>query len=171
MHQLDVQWQLFKLAEEDNMEERKKYPIGRPKKGEVRPPKPAPQYLYGKGKERPQMWVIGSDAGSYKHSMYHPWQKAKAQAVFRGEVWSLSFEDFYELWKNDWDNRGRDSTNVCMTREDYDGEWSKENTILMTRTEHLKRQNRHRSKPATKTVAKKSAPRAPTFAYAKLKKA
>ena len=142
---------------------------GRPRKDEIRPPKPTPQYLYGKGKERPQVWLIGEDAGSYKHSMYHPWQKARAQANFRGEEWTLEFEDFYQLWKDEWNNRGRDGTSMCMTREDYDGVWSKENTCLMVRAELIKRQNKYRSKGITRPIPKKSKPQAP-ITYAKLKK-
>lgn len=116
-----------------------KYGPGRPKKGEVRPPKP--ESRFGKGKERPQMWVIGSDAGSYKHSMYHPWQLSRAQANFRKEEWNLSFEEYYELWKDDWSNRGRLPENMCMTREDPEKAWDASNTVIVTRYEHLMRLN------------------------------
>jgi hypothetical protein len=124
------------------MEEIKKYPRGRPKKGEIRPPKPGPQF--GPGVERPFMWRIGEDAGSYKHSMYHPWQLGKAQAIFRKEEWTLTFEEYYDLWKDDWNNRGRAPENMCMTRIDEELAWDRKNTIIITRSEHLKHQGEKR---------------------------
>lgn len=144
MRQQAVQWLLFRPVEESKMEERKKYGPGRPKKGEIRPPKPKAQGLYGKGKERPQRWLIGADAGSFKHSLYHPWQKARAQANFRSEEWELSFEDFFDLWKDDWHNRGRKPENMCMTRLDFELPWDRKNTVIITRHEHLKKQNAQR---------------------------
>lgn len=84
---------------------------------------------------RPHTWLSGPD--ELRHSMYVPWLKAKAQANFRKEHWELTFDEWADLWKNDWDNRGRSGDNVCMTRVDPDGAWSKDNTILMSRKEHL----------------------------------
>lgn len=98
--------------------------------------------LHARGKPRPHTWKCGPD--EYKHSMYWPWQKMRAQAVFRGEEFTLEFEDFYNLWKDDWDNRGRKATNMCLTRREPNGVWSKENTILITRQEHLERQGFYR---------------------------
>jgi hypothetical protein len=98
--------------------------------------------LHAAGKERPHVWKCGPD--EYKHSMYTPWMKARAQAKFRGETWELSFEQFYELWRDEWPNRGRQPDNIVMTREDTEGKWNKKNTILMTRKEHLVRHGRMR---------------------------
>lgn len=92
------------------------------------------------GLERPHVWKIGSDAGSFKHSMYMPWQQAKAQAKFRGEDFELEFEDYYEFWQKDWDNRGRLPDNMCMTRIDSEGAWSRDNCLIITRREHLQNQ-------------------------------
>lgn len=96
-----------------------------------------------KGKTYPDKWLSGSDV--YKHSMYMPWLRAKAQANFRNEGWHLSFEEFYTLWEKDWNNRGRQPENMCMTRMDYQGEWTVANTAIITRKEHLVRQNFNRS--------------------------
>lgn len=91
---------------------------------------------------RPHTWLSGPD--EYRHEMYVPWLKARAQAKFRKEEWELSFEDWFELWKNDWDNRGRSPENVCMTRIDFDKGWTADNVILMSRSEHLKLQGEMR---------------------------
>ena len=103
-----------------------------------------PRYygLHARGKTRPHCWLVGPD--EYKHSMYWPWQKMKAQAKFRGEEYSLEFEDFYNLWKDDWDNRGRKAHNMCLTRIKPNGPWDTKNTILVTRQEHLERQGFYR---------------------------
>jgi hypothetical protein len=105
-------------------------------KGKSRPRDPTKKY--NKGDPRPHVWLCGEDP--YKHSMYIPWLKAKAQANYRDEGWDLSFDNFYELWRENWHQRGREADDVVMTREDVQGPWDKKNTILMTRKEHLQRQ-------------------------------
>ena len=94
------------------------------------------------GKVYPDSWKCGPD--EYKHSMYLPWLRAKAQANYRGEDWQLSFEEFYTIWKEQWSNRGRLITSVCMSRDDMDGSWDIKNTIIITRYEHIKRTAEHR---------------------------
>ena len=108
-----------------------KKPRGRPR---VNPPKQKknPEERYG---PRPHSWLSGPD--EYKHSMYVPWMRAKAQANYRKEQWNLTFEEFYQLWKNHWDKRGRGADDFCMTRCDSSMPWSLENITIMTRHEHL----------------------------------
>ena len=113
-------------------------------------PRTRPEYVRrGRPKgPRPELWVTGPD--ELKHSMYHPWQMAKAQAKFRDEGWDLDFEDYYEIWKDIWDQRGRGSDDLCMTRIDSSGPWSKANTEIVVRIEHLRRQNAMRTTPVYK---------------------
>lgn len=113
----------------------------------------------GKTGPRPNVWICGPD--EFKHSMYMPWMRAKAQAKFRDEPWDLSFEEFYELWKDDWHQRGRGPDDVCMTRDDIDGVWDKKNTIIITRHEHLIRQSVTRASQGMKYY-KKGPPGRPT---------
>lgn len=71
------------------------------------------------------------------------WNRARAQAHFRGETWTLSFEDFCTLWNEDrWPLRGRKITSLCMSRLDPERGWSRENTVLISRDLHLKAKNR-----------------------------
>jgi hypothetical protein len=93
---------------------------------------------YARGVERPQVWLIGSDAGKFKHDMYHPWQMAKAQAKYRHEEWDLDFEDYYLLWRDHWDNRGRLAENMCMTRRDPEIAWCRDNICIILRREHAR---------------------------------
>jgi hypothetical protein len=76
--------------------------------------------------------------------MYQPWLVSKAQANFRGEEWQLTFEEYYQMWRNDWDNRGRYPENMCMTRIDKEGPWAVGNVHVITRKEHLQEQGRAR---------------------------
>jgi hypothetical protein len=94
------------------------------------------------GKVYPHTWLSGPD--EFKHEMYLPWLRSKAQANYRKEEWDLSFEEFYLIWKEQWHNRGRKIDNVCMSRDDMDGVWDKNNIIIITRHEHIKRTGAHR---------------------------
>lgn len=91
-----------------------------------------------RGKTRPHVWCTGPDP--LIHDMYHPWQLSKAQAKFRHEDWDFSFDEYVELWKNDWHKRGRKIDDLCMTRDDPELGWFKGNVYLITRAEHLKQQ-------------------------------
>ena len=94
------------------------------------------------GKIYPDSWLSGPD--EFRHSMYLPWLRAKAQANYRSEDWQLTFEEFFTLWKDQWHNRGRLITSVCMSRDDMEGSWDINNTIIITRYEHIKRTAEHR---------------------------
>ena len=93
-----------------------------------------------KGKLRPHLWLCGPD--TYKHNMYTPWMRHRAQANFRGEEHDLSFDEFFELWDGQWEYRGRHADGLCMTRIDPELAWSKDNCELRIRKEHLAEQNR-----------------------------
>jgi hypothetical protein len=106
----------------------------------TKPKRPA---TFVKGVPRPHVWICGPD--EYKHQMYQPWLLAKAQARFRGEEWFLEFEEYYELWKDDWPNRGRRPEDMCMTRRDPEFAWDKDNAYIITRKEHFSNQGPNRS--------------------------
>ena len=88
----------------------------------------------GLGKERPNAWIVKDPE---QHRKYLPWLRAKAQASFRGEKWTLSFKQFNELWGGLWDLRGRSSTDYCMTRLDPTKAWTVKNCVIVTRAESL----------------------------------
>jgi hypothetical protein len=118
---------------------------GIPAKKPGRKPDPAkakrpPTFV--KGVERPHTWVCGPD--KEKHDMYLPWMRSKAQANFRQEGWLMSFEEFYEIWKDHWHLRGRQATDYCMSRIDPELPWSKDNAMLIKRLDHLTEQAKKR---------------------------
>lgn len=95
-----------------------------------------------KGKLRPHIWCTGPDP--VRHEMYHAWQVHKAQCNFRDEEFNLTFEQYEDLWADDWNNRGRSPEHVCMTRIDWLGAWEIGNVEIITRAAHFKRQGEHR---------------------------
>ena len=82
---------------------------------------------------KPHRWICGPDPEL--HKMYDPHLKAKAQAMYRGEDWTLTFDDFAELWKGQWQFRGRDGGDLCMTRVDTEKGWHVDNCEIVTRKE------------------------------------
>ena len=90
-------------------------------------PKP---YLHG---PKPHRWICGPDPEL--HKMYDPHLKAKAQAMYRGEDWTLTFTEFAELWRGQWQFRGRDGGDLCMTRTDTEKGWHVDNCEIVTRKE------------------------------------
>lgn len=99
------------------------------------PNKPKREPKFFKGVPRPHVWICGPD--EYKHQMYTPWMMARAQANFRGEVWDLTFEEFFKLWDGHWEQRGREVTDLCMSRKDWKKPWDKKNCVIITRQEHF----------------------------------
>mgnify|MGYP003645668990 CR=1 FL=1 len=81
-----------------------------------------------------------------RHQFIRRWfLVARCQAKMRGQVWNLTWDDFYRLWSEDdrWMNRGRAKENYCMCRTDMDGDWEISNIEMTTRSEMLKRESVH----------------------------
>jgi hypothetical protein len=117
--------------------------ISNPSKGRPRP------HMQGRGNPgargpRPHMWSVGPDPEL--HALHQPWHKARAQANFRKELWTLSFEDWVEIWDGRFHLRGRGADNLCMMMQDPDLGWTKTNAIIVTRREQLKLQKINRKK-------------------------
>lgn len=94
---------------------------------------------------RPHTWKV---QGEVPHQQYCCWQKARAQAHFRNELWMLTFEDFQQVWLGQWDRRGRGRDDVCMVREDPEGAWIMGNVTVMPRIDHLRRQRQFKKMEA-----------------------
>ena len=75
----------------------------------------------------------------------HPWVLSKNQARARQQQWDLSREEYDDLWQGKEDKRGRSSDSLSLCRVDLNKPWSKENCVLMTRTQYrekMKERNR-----------------------------
>ena len=74
------------------------------------------------------------------HIRYRPFLRARAQAHFLDQEWSLSFEEFCLLWTIDkWYCRGRGPKDLVMVRKDREGPWDLQNCEIVTRREQLQR--------------------------------
>jgi hypothetical protein len=76
--------------------------------------------------------------------MYTPFLKAKAQANYRQEGWSMTFDEFFGHWDGQWHRRGRQPDDLCLTRIDPEKPWSADNVYLIERIEHFKMHNQKR---------------------------
>ena len=87
---------------------------------------------------RPAVWLSGPD--DQRHRQWIAFGRARCQARFRGEDWSLTFQDWEELWQGCWHLRGRHSQDLCLCRQDYSQGWHRSNVDLITHLEHNRRQ-------------------------------
>lgn len=87
---------------------------------------------------RPETWKSGPD--EQRHDQYHAWLRHRAQANFRKESYSLTFEDWVQVWADQWNNRGRVKDSIMLVRINYDLGWELSNIELITRKEHGQRQ-------------------------------
>ena len=86
---------------------------------------------------RPNAWCTGPDP--LRHEQYTQFLRQRAQARFRKEGWEIEFDEFCTIWGTDWCHRGRASEELCMTRDDYDLPWHKNNVTIVPRHEHVRR--------------------------------
>ena len=84
---------------------------------------------------RPHTWKV---QGDIPHQQHIAWHRMRAQAIYRGEDWQLSFEDFQQLWDPYWLQRGRGADQYCMTRLDPSACWHPKNVEVIRRIDHLR---------------------------------
>lgn len=91
-----------------------------------------------KGVLLPNEWRSGPDL--IDHKLYNDCMKARAQAWYRGEQWSITEQEYISLWRaNDsYLHKGRTRHSLCMVRIDPDLPWSVDNVEIVTRLEHLR---------------------------------
>lgn len=98
------------------------------------------QRKYHKGDlERPAVWLSGPDP--VDHAIYKTWLTSRAQANFRQEGWTISWQEYLDIWRPHWHQRGRASDDLCLTRLDPKQPWDVKNIELITRRVHVQRHN------------------------------
>jgi hypothetical protein len=93
---------------------------------------------------RPSVWHFKDPV----EHMIHTWSmRARAQAMYRGEEWTMTDKEYIDLWLKDdqYLRRGRSNDDLCMTRRDPDGAWSVDNTMIMSRHDHYKTCNGYKT--------------------------
>jgi hypothetical protein len=97
----------------------------------------------GKPGPKPHVWKSGPDP--IEHRKYLNWLQQKNQAQYRKESWHLDFETWKQIWGDDFMHKGRGSSDLCMTRIDDSGAWSRDNVEIITRRDHVIRQGLKRA--------------------------
>ena len=86
----------------------------------------------------PTKWLSGPD--EIQHDKYYALLKHRAQARFRKESHSLTWEQWQDLWPHDlWFQRGRTKESLCLMQIDPEAGWHKNNVEVVTRHTYLKR--------------------------------
>jgi len=73
------------------------------------------------------------------HKKYVAWARARAQAHFHDQIWTISFDQWQQIWGDDWNQRGRSSTSLCLSRINLREAWDISNVHLITRRQHCQR--------------------------------
>ena len=92
----------------------------------------------GKGTgQRPHTWITGTDP--VRHDQYNAWLKARSQAHYRKESWSITFDQWVELWADSWPRRGRHTHSLMLMKRSWQEPWTCSNAELVDReTFHLR---------------------------------
>lgn len=103
-------------------------------------------YLFPQGsRERRERWKTGPDP--ITHDKYYAYMKHKAQAKYRGEDYSLTWEQWDQLWPTElFVRRGRKSHDLVLMQTDTDLGWHQTNVSVVERIEHLRRGNEYRER-------------------------
>lgn len=74
----------------------------------------------------------------------HFFVRMRSQALFRGEGWQLTQEDFNQIWSTPelWARKGRGGQDLCLSLIDHRGPWHPDNVHIVQRAEHIRYHNR-----------------------------
>lgn len=61
----------------------------------------------------------------------------RSQAKYRGEPYTLTFEQYCSVWGNRFELKGRSPTDLCMSRKDTSLGWCIDNVHILERSEHI----------------------------------
>jgi hypothetical protein len=89
---------------------------------------------------RPHTWIVGTDP--VRHDQYNAWLKARSQAWYRKELWQISFDQWVELWCDQWHRRGRQRDCLMLMKREWQLPWNQTNVELVNREQFHQRQSR-----------------------------
>ena len=93
---------------------------------------------------RPHLWKAGPD--KHLRARRLAFLRSRCQARFRSEPWSLTLEDWYQLWPMDkWAKRGKGKDDLITTRIIIDKGWHKGNVMVKPRRGNPSRHHHHRN--------------------------
>jgi len=114
-----------------------------------------PDSPLGQKGPRPNIWSTGPDPHIHKHR--YRFLKARAQAKYWSQEWTILWEDFLDLLKTAPGEWSRDKNALNITRIDTTKGWHIWNVRLMRRVDAMRRPNKgkHRIQPKGKGSKKK----------------
>jgi hypothetical protein len=76
------------------------------------------------------------------HRLYTDCQRARAQAKYRGESWTITEEQYIAIWRKDdqYLKKGRGPNDLCLTMCDPELGWHLDNVEIIDRLVHYKNQ-------------------------------
>lgn len=84
----------------------------------------------------PTKWNTGPDP--IRRDKYYGYLKHRAQARYRKEEYSLTWEQWENIWTDDaWLQRGRGVDNLCLQQQLVGDGWHVHNVEIVTRKQHL----------------------------------
>lgn len=84
----------------------------------------------------PNNWSTGPDP--LAHDKHYAYLKHRAQAKYRAEEYTLTLEDWIELWTDElWLQRGRTTDSMCLQMIDIEKGWHFDNVEVVTRRKHF----------------------------------
>ena len=88
-------------------------------------------------------WTARKYKTELDHDRHRAFQRARAQAHFRGHEWTMTYSDWQELWPEElWRQRGRGSDKLCFILIDPEKAYTRENVCVISRRNHLTIKNR-----------------------------
>lgn len=89
-------------------------------------------------RQTPEKWKTGPDP--LTREKYYAYLKHRAQANYRNEDYSLSWEDWHAMWDDaSFLQRGRSSHSLCIAMKDRELGWHAYNVEIVNRSEALSR--------------------------------
>lgn len=89
-------------------------------------------------KTNPENWITGPDP--VRRNKYYAYLKHKAQARYRGESYSLTFEEWEDLWQDHlWEQRGKSKDSLCLAQKDVNLGWHYDNLEIIPRKTQVSR--------------------------------
>lgn len=81
-------------------------------------------------KQKPERWKYKDP---YVRDQYYAFLRMRSQAMFRQELFDLTFEQYQQLWRDHWDQRGQGRDQYCLVREIPNLGWTETNCLCVTR--------------------------------------
>lgn len=93
----------------------------------------------------PDHWITGPDP--LTREKYYAWLKHRSQARYRKEEYSITWEEWQQLWSDeDFLKRGRSPSHLCLLKIKIEEGWHVNNVTVVARRSQFKRTGEYRKR-------------------------